>query len=129
MLRNLYARLWLRAPYFLETYAPWLDTAIGECLDSGITGYEQNDYWALVSFKNGVTYIYWNVNRYYSWLHRGFFTTGNRVFQEYANYRPSAWTMYRLKRAVDAFNHEKNIMNWKSWSIRHEKKPEIFSCN
>ena len=57
-----------------------------------------------ILFNNDMEFHFWNSNRYYAWMSTGKFTDQleNKIIYQYSDGRPSAETMWMLKKMITA---------------------------
>jgi hypothetical protein len=83
----------------------FLNSILNQCLKSGLKSVNsESSFYATIIFNNGIKFTYWNVNRYYAWLKKGVFEFPDGNTYNYDDARPSAKTMYKMRRALENFN-------------------------
>jgi hypothetical protein len=98
--RFLWGRCWFWFPRWNHKIDPIVDRFLQAGLSAGIQKVRSNDhYYATVTFKNGVIYSFWNLNRYYAWLHSGTFNKNGETYR-YGDARPSRGVMYDFIEAL-----------------------------
>jgi hypothetical protein len=67
----------------------------------GIKSISTNDkYWGTIVYNDGTTYLFWNENRWYSWMSRGKISFSNGKELNWVNKMPSYEVLYKYKKKM-----------------------------
>ncbi len=102
--KNIYYRYKLGTSCFNNIIDTNLDTILCQCINCGIKSILIiDDYDRIVTFNNGIEYIFWNSNRNYAWLNAGVFKKINKEIYRYSHCRPTVKTMWMFDVAINEY--------------------------